>query len=512
MQVDNKRIARNTIALYIRMIVIMAINFYMVRVVLDVLGATDYGIYNAVGTIVVIFSFLKSSLSEATQRFLNYEMGRSDSYKRLREIFSTCVNCYLVFVIIVFLSGELFWLLYGRSLSIPEERFDAATVVFHMSLLTFVVSIFQVPYNSAIIAYEKMDFFAKISIGEALLKLLLILWIKTILYDKLELYSYIILANSLIILLVYYGYCIKRFPICRYIFVWEKRLFRKILSFTGWNMLGSLSGILSESGVNLLFNLFCGVLLNASLGLANQVNNAMKGFSSGYMTAFNPQIVKTYAAKEYVEFKKLFYRSSKFSYFLFFMISIPLIFKMDYLLSVWLVEVPDYTAVFAKIILIGSLIDATTSVFYSSMGATGKIKYYQISISIVFLLHFVITYILLYFEFDYVLVFFSRLLTRGLLNFIVGILFVSHHTVFVFSEYVKSTLLPIIKTSVIPLVLISLLCQIGPHASFLYFIIIVIIFELSTLSSIFFVGLTPNEKMSVVEKSQSLFYQLHNKK
>ena len=509
MYVDNRKIAKNTLSLYIRMIVIMAINFYMARVVLDVLGVTDYGIYNVVGTIVVIFSFLKSSLSEATQRFLNFEMGRGETDLKLQKVFSTCMNCYVLFIVLVVILGELFWLFYGQSLNIPEERFDVATIVFHVSLVTFVVSILQVPFNSTIIAYEQMSFFAKVSIVEPVLKLLLTLWISIISYDKLELYSYTILLNSIVVFFIYAIYCHRQYPICRYTIVWKGSLFKRILSFTGWNMLGSLAGVLSESGVNLLFNLFCGVLLNASLGLATQINNAMKSFSSGYMTAFNPQIVKSYAAQENTEFKKLFCRSSKFSYFLFFMISMPLIFQIDYLLTIWLVEVPAYTAAFVQIILIGSLIDATTSVFYSSIGATGHIRNYQIAISIVFLLHFVFTYILLFLKFDYITVFFSRLITRGFLNFCVGVYFVGKQTTFVFSEYVKNTLCPILKASLCPIMLISAFSILIPMKSFFYFILIAIAFEMTAIFSIYYWGLDKNEKMKVMAKSKVLFARLY---
>lgn len=487
----------------------MAINFYLARVVLEILGITDYGIYNVVGTIVVIFTFLKSSLSEATQRFLNYEMGRCDSLDNLKKIFSTCMNCYLIFIIIVIISGEVFWFFYGSKLNIPIERFSAAGFTFHLSLLTFVISILQVPYNSTIIAYERMDFFAWVSIVEAVLKLLLTLWIKIIPSDKLELYAFVILINSVIILIVYIVFCMKKYRICKYIWIWEKKLFQRIISYTGWNMMGSLSAILSDSGVNLIFNLFCGVLLNSSLGLTAQINNAVKGFFSGYMTAFNPQIVKAYAAREYDAFKTLFNRSSKFSYFLFFMVSIPLIFNVDYLLSIWLVDVPQYTAEFTQIILVCSLIDATTSVFYTAVGATGNIRNYQISISVVFLLHILITYFLLLSGIPYVWVFLSRILTRGFLNFIIGVYFVRKQTVFCFSSYLQNTIRPIIKASIIPLSSMILLNLMVPFSNFLYFISAMLLFELITIISIYMFGLDRSEKLAIVIKSKTIIGKLN---
>ena len=511
MPVNNKIIAKNTVFLYVRLLVIMAINFYMARVVLEILGILDYGIYNIVGTIVVIFTFLKSSLSEATQRFLNFEMGSCDSLANLKNIFSTCMNCYFIFVILVILLGEFFWFLGGCKLNIPLERYEAASFTFHLSLLTFVVSILQVPYNSTIIAYEKMDFFAWISIVEAVLKLLLTLWIKVIPYDKLHLYAFVLLMNSLAILFVYILYCLKKFQVCKYVWVWEKALFRRIISFTGWNMLGSFAAVLSDSGVNVLFNLFCGVVLNSSLGLTAQINNTVKGFSSGYMTAFNPQIVKCYAAKEYIAFRKLFNRSSKISFFLFFMISIPIIFNIDYLLSIWLVDVPQYTAEFTRIILFCSLIDATTSVFYTAVGATGVIRNYQLSISAIFLLHVFITYILLLLGIPYVWVFFSRILTRGILNFCVGVYFVRKQTSFRFSDYTQKTLYPIVEASIIPLLSMILLRVIMPDSDFLCFVFTILLFELITVISIYKFGLDKTEKSVVDDKSRKMMAKIVNR-
>ena len=294
MVVDNKKIASNTIALYIRMIVVMAINFYMSRVVLDVLGVIDYGIYNLVATIVVVFSFLKSSFSDATQRFINYTIGNGE-HTQLSKIFSTCLNCYFILIITVIVLGEIFWMFWGASLNIPQSRYEAASFTFQIALVSFSLSILQVPYNAAIVAHERMSVFAKISIVEVLLKLFLTIVITNIAFDKLKIYSVLMMFNAAVIFTIYFVYCRTHFDYTKYIFCFDKSLFKRILSFTGWNMLGSLSGTLSESGVSLIFNVFCGVILNASIGLSNQINGALSGFIAGFQTAFKPQIVKTYA-------------------------------------------------------------------------------------------------------------------------------------------------------------------------------------------------------------------------
>lgn len=500
-QVNNKRIAKNTIALYIRMIVIMAINFYMARVVLDVLGVTDYGIYNLVGTVVVVFSFMKSSLSEATQRFLNYEMGNG-THKNLPQVFSTCLNCYFILILFVLVMGAVFWLICGKYLDIPAERYEAASFVFFISLLSFSFSILHVPYNAAIVACEKMSFFAKISILEALLKLLLTVVVSYIAFDKLKSYSVLMCVNVLIILFVYYVYCHSNIPFCKYVRSVNKNNFKRILSFTGWNMVGSLAGVLSESGVGLLFNTFCGVVLNAAIGLSNQINGALSGFVSGYQTAFKPQLVKSYAAREMEGFYELLCRSSKFSYFLFFLISMPIIFNMDYLLSLWLVDVPPYAAFFSKIVLIGTLIDATSGVFYSSIGATGQIKHYQLSISLVFFLHFILTLFLLLVGLPYEWVFFSRLITRGLANFCLGIYFIRKLTSLRPKNYLRQALSPILKISILP-ISVLLFFNYSFQSNIFTVILGSIIFEIISVSCILTMGLSVSERKKIINYSKS---------
>lgn len=495
--IDNKKIASNTIALYTRMVVIMAINFYMGRIVLDVLGVTDYGIYNLVATIVVIFSFLKSSLSEAVQRFINYAMG-DGRRNQLNKIFSTCLNCYFILIITVIAAGEIFWFLYGSSLNIPKDRFEAASFTFQIALFSFAVSILQVPYNAAIIAHEKMGIFAKISIIEALLKLFLTVAITNIAYDKLKTYSILMLFNASVVFLIYLLYCRKKFKYTKYVFVFDKSLFKQILSFTGWNMLGSLGGTLSDSGVNLIFNTFCGVILNAAIGLANQINGALSGFIGGFQTAFKPQIVKTFAAKKMQDFHRLICRSSKISFFLFFLIAMPIICNMDYILHLWLVEVPPYACSFSQIILAGSLIDATSGVFYSAIGATGVIKNYQITITCNLTLHVVATCLLLYFGFKYEYVFFSRLLTRGLLNFITGLYFLKKLAGLQYFEYIKLALYPILKCSLLPILAIILLTSIYGNNSIHAVLLNIIVFEFTSIIFIVRYGLSQNERNKVL--------------
>lgn len=493
MVVDNKKIVSNTIALYIRMIVVMAINFYMSRVVLDVLGVIDYGIYNLVATIVVVFSFLKSSFSDATQRFINYTIGNG-KHTQLSKIFSTCLNCYFILIITVIVLGEIFWMFWGASLNIPQSRYEAASFTYQIALVSFSLSILQVPYNAAIVAHERMGVFAKISIVEVLLKLFLTIVITNIAFDKLKMYSVLMMFNSAVIFTIYFVYCRTHFDYTKYIFCFDKSLFKRILSFTGWNMLGSLSGTLSESGVSLIFNVFCGVILNASIGLSNQINGALSGFIAGFQTAFKPQIVKTYAAKQRQDFHRLVCRSSKFSFFLFFLVSVPVICNMDYILHVWLVEVPQYACTFSRIILLGSLIDAMSGVFYSAIGATGKIRNYQVAITSVFVLHIVVTWVLLDLGVAYEYVFLSRIFTRGILNFLVGLYFLRKVANLQYSEYLSRTFVPIVKGSLIPFLIVILLVCLFDSGSVGKVVLNTLFFEIASVVFIVRYGLSPNER------------------
>ena len=408
------------------------------------------------------------------------------------------MNCYILLIIVVIIIGELLWLFLGTSLNIPKNRFEAASFTYQITLFSFAISVMQVPYNAAIVANEKMGVFAKISIIEALLKLFLVVIITTIAYDKLKTYSVLMMINAFVIFCMYFIYCQMNFIYTKYIIVFDKSLFRQILSFSGWNMFGSLSGVLSESGVNLIFNTFCGVIINASIGLSNQINGALSGFITGFQTAFKPQIVKSYAAKQLQDFHKLICRSSKFSFYLFFLISIPIITNMNYILQLWLVDVPEYACIFSQIILIGSLIDATSGVFYSSIGATGKIRNYQIFITCNFILHIVITWFLLYLGCKYEYVFFSRLLTRGLLNFLVGLYFLKKLTGLQFVYYIKYTLLPLIKSSIIPVIILLLIIYLLDNDSLIKVFINVLVFEFISLIMIFICGLSYSEKNKVL--------------
>ncbi|HHX70459.1 MAG TPA: lipopolysaccharide biosynthesis protein, partial [Gallicola sp.] len=299
---DNKRLAKNTFFLYFRTAVVMLISLYISRVVLDVLGVVDYGIYNVVGSIVVLFSFLNSAMTQASQRFITFELGKKEK-AQLQKVFSMCLNTQAIIVIAIILLAETLglWFLNNR-LNIPPDRLIAANWVYQFSILTFCINVLRVPYEGTVIAFERMSFFAYASIFDAILKLLGVYLLKVILFDKLIAYSAIVFFITTTMFFVYKKYCNYSFNSSRYRFLWDKTLFRKLLTYSSWSMFGSFSNVATQNGFIFLINIFYGVATNAAMGIANQVSHAMSSIVSGFQTSARPQIVKAYSQGESIRF------------------------------------------------------------------------------------------------------------------------------------------------------------------------------------------------------------------
>lgn len=373
---DNARLAKNTMFLYFRMIFIMAVTLYTSRVVLRVLGVEDFGIFNVVAGVVAMFGFLNSSMSATTQRFISFSLGKGDA--NLNKVFSTCVltHALIALGVLVLVESVGLWFLYNKMI-IPEVRMDAAFWVFQFSALSTVVTVMSIPFNADIIAHEKMSAFAYISIVEVCLKLLIVFLLDVGNIDKLVLYGFLLLLVQCGILLTYMGYCLRHFKESRFRFVYEKKLFSEVFSFAGWNLWGYLASILYTQGLNILLNVFFGPVVNAARGLANQVDGAIRLFASNFQMAINPQIVKTYAAKDLESMHKLVFRSSKFSFFLLLALSLPVMIEAPVILRLWLSTVPDWTASFLRLMLVVVIVDSVANPLMTSAAATGRIKLYQ---------------------------------------------------------------------------------------------------------------------------------------
>lgn len=371
---NTKRIAKNTAMLYIRMLFTMFVSLYTSRIVLNVLGVEEYGIYNVVGGVIVMFSFINVSMSSATSRFLTFELGKN-SEKKLNQIFSGAMTIHIFIAILILILGETvgLWFLQNK-LVIPEGRKFTALVVYQLSIISTIVNITQVPYNAAIIAHERMHVYAYIEILNTLLKLLIVYLLVWLGGDKLILYGILTLIVASLITLIYRIYCLRYFPECRYRFMWDKSLLIPMLSFSGWDLYGNMSVVGRTQGVNMLLNIFFGTVLNAANGVANQVQAAVMSFSGNVLTAVRPQIVKNYATGNISYMVMLINNTAKFTFLLLWGISLPLLLETHFVLKLWLKTVPDYTVIFCQLTLVFNFFANWSSVVVTGLHAIGKIK------------------------------------------------------------------------------------------------------------------------------------------
>lgn len=395
---NNKRIARNATFLYIRMFVALIVNLYTSRVLLDALGVEDYGIYNIVAGFVSLFGFLNSTLSSSVQRFYNYE-GTIRGTEGVQNIYVTAVltHAFIAFVILIVLETLGLWYV-NHIMVIPDNRLLAANLLFQMSTFSMILMMMQIPYSGAIMAKERMDFFAIISLADVFLKLFVALIVSWTDSDNLIVYGFLLTLVSVFDISMYMGYCKKNFPEMRLKRKIDKRVFKSMLSFSGWNIIGTFAFMMKGQGVNMLLNYFFGPVINAARGIAYQVNGAISGFSSNIVTAFGPQIVSSYAGGEYGRTKRIMFTESKICFSLIALLMIPVIFEMDFFLHLWLGDlVPEHTSLFAILVLIDTLICSLNTPCTQVIQATGKIKYYQIGSTIVNLCLLLFSWGLLFF-------------------------------------------------------------------------------------------------------------------
>jgi len=392
---NNKRIAKNTIMLYLRMLFSMAVSLYTSRIVLNTLGVEDFGIYNVVGGIVVMFGFLNNAMSASTQRFLTYEMGKG-SVDQLSRIFNMSLIIHGVIAIVVLLISETIglWFL-NTQLNIPIERMNAANWVYQFSILAFIITILYVPYNAIIIAHEEMGIYAIISTIEVILKLLIVFILVWFGFDKLKLYSVLIFVVSLSIGIIYLIYCKKNFKEFKFHYLWNKQLFYQMSSFANWNLLGVFAGITYNQGVNILLNIFFGPTINAARGIAYQVQGAINGFVTNFQIAVNPQITKSHAIDDKQYMHSLVFKASKFSFYFLLLLSLPLIIETKFILKLWLKMVPDYTVIFTRLVLIDILICSLSGSLQTLAQATGNIRKYQLVVSGILLMNLPLSYLLI---------------------------------------------------------------------------------------------------------------------
>jgi len=470
----------------------MLVALYTTRIVLEMLGVVDFGIYNVVGGLVVLAGSLVNSMASASQRFLSFEIGKAN-FDKLKRTFSITLSIYLIFSILVLILSETvgLWFFFNK-LNIPDERYFASFWVYQLSVFAFLANILRVPFNASIIAHEKMGFYAWTSFLEVFLKLLLIYCLILFDFDKLILYSILTLVVVFITTLIYILYCYFNFPETRYKFVYEKEIFISIMNFSGWTIFDSTSNVAKKEGVNILLNIFFNSTINSARGIAFQVSNQVTSFVGNFQTAVSPQMTKYYASNEFFKLKTLYFRSSKFTFYLLYALSLPVILEMEILLGWWLSEVPEYTLIFVRLIIINVLIDSFAGTTNLLVQATGNIKNYQVFSGIIIFLNLPISYLFLENGYPPETTIIISIIISAMLVF--GRLIIANSIInFNLYDYFKNVIIRNIE--------VCILCSLVPVYIFLNselglssFLLIFFTSIISTMISIYIVGLEINEK------------------
>ena len=392
---NNKRIAKNTLLLYVRMLFIMVVSLFTSRVILKTLGVEDFGIYNVVGGVVAIMGLVNSAMGSATSRYLTFELGRGNK-DALRKTFSICFEIYIILAVLFVIIAETvgLWFL-NTQLTIPSERMEAANWVYQFSIFSVVNNLLVNPYNASIIAHEKMGVYAYVSIIEAILKLLIAYAIIILPYDRLSSYGFLYLIMSLAVTMIYRIYCTRNFEECRLHFYYDKMLMKRIFSFSGWTLFGAVAVMVKGQGLNILLNMFFNPSVNASRGIAYQINTNLVKFSDNFYTAVRPQITKYYAQGDIHNMLKLVFRSSKFIYFLLLCLALPILIETPAIINLWLGQSPEYVVEFARLIIIISIIDSLAHPIMTSINATGHIAMYQFLMGLITILNLPVSFYLL---------------------------------------------------------------------------------------------------------------------
>ena len=496
---NNKRIAKNTLLLYIRMLFGMLVSLYTSRVILQTLGVEDYGVYNVVGGVISMFTFLNGAMSSATSRYITFEIGKGNM-EQLKKVFSTSLQIHAVIALLIVILGETvgLWFLINE-LVIPEGRMDAAMWVYQCSVVTAVVTIMSVPYNADIIAHEKMSAFAYISVLEIILKLAIVYLLVVLPFDKLKVYAVLVLMVGLLIRYIYTRYCHMHFEESHYIHRIDKPLLKEMSSFAGWSFWGNLAGILYTQGLNMMLNIFFGPVVNAARGIATQIQGVVQQFVGNFQMALNPQITKTYASGELDKMHSLMFRSARFSFMLLFFLSLPIMLETNYILTLWLGIVPENTVIFARIIIAISLIYTIANPCVIANQATGKVKVYQAVVGGLLLLILPISYIVLKMGAPAYSVFIVHFCVESVAQF-ARMYMLRNMIDLPLWSYVKNIYLPIMGVVLLSIVM-PLLVYSNMQEGFIRLLAVSMTCVISVAMTSLFIGMTRNERTFLIDKS-----------
>ena len=503
----NKRIAKNTLVLYVRMLFTMGISLFTSRVILQTLGVEDYGISSVVGGVISMFTFINAAMVSSTQRYLNFELVRGDA-NQLRSVFSTSLQIHALIALAIIVLSETvgLWFL-NEKLVIPEARMTAAMWVYQCSILSCAVSIMSTPYNAVIVAHEKMSAFAYISILDVSLKLLVVYLLVVLPFDKLIILAILNLLVQLFIRYIYTLYCHRHFPESYFQFRFNKTLFKEMFGFAGWSFWGNLAAILYTQGLNMMLNIFFGPIVNAARGIAVQVQSAVQQFVGGFQTALNPQITKNYASNNLPQMHSLMFRSARFSFLLLFFLSLPVLMETNFILTLWLKTVPDDAVIFTQIMICISLIYTTANPCVIANQATGKVKIYQMVVGGILLLILPISYIVLKLGAPAYSVFIVHFCIESLAQF--SRMYMLRKLIHLpLWQYMKNIYIPIVSTVVIAIIL-PLVVRMQVAEGWLRFLAVGFTCVLSVGASSYFIGFTKQERVFFLDKSLRL---LRNKR
>lgn len=506
MNQSNNRIVKNTLFLYARMIFVLLTNLYMSRVIFQSLGIVDYGVYNIVGGVVVLFSYINSALSVATTRFFSYEMH--NGVDRLNEIFNTSIKIQATFSLLVVILAETIGLwLVNNELVIPPERIYAANIVYQLSIITTTISILRIPYESAITSHEHMHIYALFSIVEVLIKLALVLSMKAVSFDKLIYYSIMIAIISIIGVAMRLFYCTYKYPEIKIKRGFNKNLFKQMLSFVGWNFFGATAGMSVSQGLSFVINIFFGPAVNAARGIAIQVEGTVGQFASSINTAINPQIIKRYSVNDKDGMFSLAFFSSKMTFILLFILSLPIIFNIDYILLIWLGEIPDYADIFTQLELGYILSLSLTYSINMCAQASGKIKLFQFVESCVLLLNIPFSMVLYKLGCPPYSAFISLIIV-SLCAILAKLCVINKTILFPMSDYVTRVIFPVLTTVLILLILYNPLSLSFSTDSFLIFIAKTLIVWAIFIPTLWFAVLNKSERKIVKKYANNILNKI----
>lgn len=492
---NSKRIARNTLMLYFRQIIIMLVSLYTVRVVLNVLGAEDYGLYNVVAGVVSALGFLSGAMATATQRYFSYDLGRNNSRDALRNTFCTVFEIYILLSLCVVLIAETvgIWFVLNK-LTVPVARKRAVFWIYQSAVVSFIFVLITTPYMSLIIAHENMKIYAYVSIIEAVLKLAIVFLLRVIIFDKLILYGILLCCVSFIITFLYRWHCHKHYSESHIRFVWNAAFFKEMVSYSGWNLFGSMSDVVKNQGLNIILNIFFGPIVNAARGVAMQVSMAVNAFAQNFSLSVRPQIIKRYANDETDSLLNLVYVSSKGTFLLLYIFALPLMLEINEVLGLWLKTVPESTGFFTVLVLVETIITSISLPLMSLIQATGKIKWYQIIVGSLIIANLPISCVILKFIALPSLAF--------IVNIIIAVIALFLRLVLIKKEVVSLSVRCFLQKVILPVFLVSSLSFILPFAvicfmkeSFVRLVIVIIVSMISVMIVTYFVGLTNDEKV-----------------